>query len=68
MHGADTVASCTKVPQGCATLWYCNHCNAVISIQSARAVDAAFCPACAEGPLDFCGSFGGFPGLQFCDA
>jgi hypothetical protein len=51
-----------------ATLWYCNHCNAMVSIQSAQAVDEAFCPACLEAPLEFCGRFRGFPGLQVCDA
>ena len=51
-----------------ATLWYCNHCNALVSIQSAQAVDEAFCPACLEAPLEFCGRLSGFPGLQVGDA
>jgi uncharacterized paraquat-inducible protein A len=60
--------SCTTLPQQWATLWYCNHCNALISIQSVRVMDEAFCPVCVEAPMEFCGRFTGFPGLQLVDA
>jgi uncharacterized paraquat-inducible protein A len=68
MARTGIAASYTTLPQQWATLWYCNHCNALISIQSVRVVDEAFCPACVEPPLEFCGRFSGFPGLQLVDA
>jgi len=68
MEHLGMAGSCTTLPQQCATLWYCNHCNALISIQSVRVVDGVFCPACVEAPLEFCGRFSGFPGLQRVDA
>jgi hypothetical protein len=69
MSDVDIAGGCpSALPQMWATLWYCNHCNAMISIQSAQTVDEAFCPACLEAPLEFCGRFSGFPGLQVCDA
>lgn len=69
MSDLGIAGSCpSALPQMWATLWYCNHCNAMISIQSAQAVDEAFCPACLEAPLEFCGRFSGFPGLQVFDA
>jgi hypothetical protein len=68
MERSGIVGSCTILPQQWATLWYCNHCNALISIQSVRVVNEAICPACVEAPLEFCGRFSGFPGLQFVDA
>lgn len=58
----------TTVPQLCTTLWYCDHCNALVSIQSAQVLDEAFCPACVEVPLEFCGRFSGIPGLQVGNA
>jgi hypothetical protein len=51
-----------------ATLWHCTRCNAVISIHSSHAVAEAFCPACLQVPLEFCGTFGGIPGLQVGNA
>jgi uncharacterized paraquat-inducible protein A len=65
LHVAGTY---TTLPQPWATLWYCNHCNALVSIQSVKSVDEAFCPACAQAPLEFCGRFSGIPGLQLGDA
>jgi hypothetical protein len=39
------------------TLWHCTLCDALISIQSSYALVEAFCPACVEAPLEFCGPF-----------
>ena len=58
----------SAVPQPGATLWYCNHCSALVSIQSSQTVHDAICPACVEAPLEFCGRFTGIPGVQFGDA
>jgi len=51
-----------------ATLWYCKVCDAVISIRSGYVVEEAFCPACIEMPLEFCGNFNRIPGLPMGDA
>jgi uncharacterized paraquat-inducible protein A len=68
MSDLNISVTCTTPPQPWATVWYCNHCNALVSIQCVKAVDEAFCPACVEGPLEFCGRFSGIPGFQLGDA
>lgn len=68
MSNVDIAGRCTPLPQVDSTLWYCHHCCAIVSIQSTQAVNEAFCPACVEGPLEFCGSFSSIPGLQFGNA
>lgn len=51
-----------------ATLWRCNQCNSFVSIHSALKVDDAFCPACADASMEFCGTFASVLGIQFADA
>jgi hypothetical protein len=68
MSDLDITSHCTPPPQPFATLWYCRMCGAVISIRSDYVVDEAFCPACVEIPLEFCGNFDRIPGASFGDA
>ena len=68
MSDADIAGRCTPKPQLDSTLWFCHHCSAIVSIQSAQAVSEAFCPACVEGALEFCGHFSGIPCLQLGNA
>jgi rubrerythrin len=51
-----------------ATLWRCNHCNSLVSIHSSLKVDYAFCPACGDTSMEFCGAFASLLGIQFADA
>ena len=50
-----------------ATLWHCDQCNSFVSIHSALKVDDAFCPACGETSMEFCGSFASVLGIQFAE-
>ena len=51
-----------------ATLWFCSQCNAFIAIHTVDAVEEAYCPACVEMPLEFCGKSNNLPGFQFGEA
>jgi uncharacterized paraquat-inducible protein A len=68
MLHTDSTNSYTTLPQLGTTLWHCDRCNAFISIHSAKLLDQAFCPACGEVLLDFCGRLSSMPGIQFADA
>ena len=68
MLNVDVAGSCSALPQLCATVWYCGNCNTLVSIQSSLSINEAFCPACTQAPLEFCGRFSGIPGFQFGDA
>jgi hypothetical protein len=68
MSDVNIAGRCTPMQQVDSTLWYCHHCSAIVSIQCTHAVREAFCPACVEGPLEFCGHFSGIPGLQLGNA
>jgi hypothetical protein len=60
-HGAHT-------PLAGATVWYCQRCEALISIRSAYTLEEAFCPACGRVPLEYFGSVNSTPDLQICEA
>jgi uncharacterized paraquat-inducible protein A len=68
MLNLDITNRYTTLPQLATTLWHCDRCNAFISIRSAQVLDEAFCPACGDVALQFCGSISGVPGIQFGDA
>ena len=50
-----------------ATLWHCDRCNSFVSIHSTLKVNDAFCPACGEAAMEFCGSFASVLGIQFAE-
>jgi uncharacterized paraquat-inducible protein A len=58
----------TTLPQLPTTLWHCDQCDAFISIHSVQVLDQACCPACSDVLLEFCGTIGSIPGIQFADA
>jgi uncharacterized paraquat-inducible protein A len=68
MLNLDIANRYTVLPQMSTTLWHCNRCDAFISIHSAQLLADAFCPACGEVLLEFCGSLSSIPGIQFGDA
>lgn len=55
-------------PPSTATIWHCRECDAFVSIRSAQVLDEAFCPACVDVALEFCGKPGTVPELRFADA
>ena len=63
------VAGYSAAPrQNGITLWHCSQCQAFITVRSAYVLNEAFCPACVEMPLEFCGSLSCIPELQFGEA
>jgi len=58
----------TPQEQICTTLWHCNQCNAVVSIITSQVVDEAFCPACGDASLEFCGTIAGIAWAQVGNA
>lgn len=68
MPDVDITNRYTTLPQLAATLWHCESCNAFISIHSDQSLDQAFCPACGDVLLEFCGSINRIPGIQIADA
>jgi len=64
----DSKNGYTTLTQLGTTLWHCDRCNAFISIHSAQLLDQAFCPACGEVLLEFCGRLSCMPGIPFADA
>lgn len=59
--------SSSTFPQPGTTLWHCNVCDPFISIRSFQMLCEAFCPACGDVMLEFCGAFNSIPGIQFGD-
>ena len=68
MLTSDITNRSNTLPRLSTTLWHCGRCDAFISIKSAQVLNEAFCPACGDVLLEFCGSLSGIPGVEFGDA
>lgn len=68
MSGLTIAGAATPFPGADTTLWFCKHCNALISIQSHYSIAEAYCPTCSQTPLEFCGTFNGIPVLHIGNA
>ncbi len=55
-------------PESNITLWHCDQCDAFVSIHSAHALDEAFCPACGDRTLEYCGRLSCMPGIEYGNA
>jgi len=64
MPGLTIANAGISFPGADTSMWFCKRCNALISTQSHYKVAEAYCPACIQMPLEFCGTFNGIPALQ----
>jgi len=68
MSGLTIAGTVTPFPGADTTLWLCKRCNALISIQSHYSGAEAYCPACFQMPLEFCGTFNGISAIRIGNA